>query len=157
MTHTTTDLTVRKQVRVPVPLDEAFALFTTRIATWWPTETHAPHDDVVDLVFEPRVGGELYEVRAGGQRERWATVVAYEPPDRVVLEWHVSTPAPPYTEIEVRFSPEGEGTRVELEHRGWERLLERGVERAASYDAGWDVVLSRFVDRFQKSTSIWGV
>lgn len=155
MSEPTTDLTVRKHVTVRIAPEDAFDLFTTRIGAWWPTRTHATRDDVEDVVFEPRVGGEVYEVAADGARVRWATVRAYDRPHRVLLEWHVDTPAPPFTEVEVLFAREGDGTRVGLEHRGWERLADRGAERAASYDEGWGVVLGKFADVGQP-TSIFG-
>ncbi len=140
----TNDLTVRKQVTVPLSQQQAFALFTERIGEWWPTRTHALAEDA-SVVFEPRHGGAVYEVAPDGTRAEWARVTAYDPPRRFVLEWRVSTPSPPYTEVEVRFAADGDATRVELEHRGWERLAERGHERAASYDTGWDAVLGHYV------------
>jgi len=71
-------------------------------------------------------------------------VLAWEPPARFVIDWHVN-PTSPSTELEVRFVPEGEGTRVELEHRGWEAYGDEGADRAASYNSGWDLVLKPFI------------
>ena len=78
-----------------------------------------------------------------GQEHDWAAILVYEPPHRVVLEWKVNSAAPP-TEVEVRFSPDGDGTRVELEHRGWEQYPTGGVDERGSYDTGWEHVLGRF-------------
>ena len=81
---------------------------------------------------------------AGGEEHEWATVLVWEPPARFVIDWHVN-PTSPSTEVEVRFLPDGEGTRVELEHRGWERYGDEGADRHASYNSGWDIVLKPFI------------
>jgi uncharacterized protein YndB with AHSA1/START domain len=145
---TTTLEAIRRTVTVKAPPDRAFDVFTNRVDEWWPVETHsiAAMDEGArpeSLVFEGREGGEFYEVTAG-RRCHWATVVVWEPPRRFVLQWKVNPDAPAPTEIEVRFVPEGETTRVELEHRGWERLGETGPESRASYNEGWVAVLGRY-------------
>jgi uncharacterized protein YndB with AHSA1/START domain len=141
---THTDLTVRKTVNVSCPPGEAFELFTERLESWWPFEMHAPGDELpVAFVFEGRERGRLYHRTASGAEEEWATVLSWEPPERFVVDWHV-TPGRPSTELEVRFVPEGDGTRVELEHRGWERYGDEASDAFASYDAGWDPVLGRY-------------
>jgi uncharacterized protein YndB with AHSA1/START domain len=141
---TQTDLTVRKTIRVNCSPEHAFEVFTDRIHSWWPHETHSPADQRPDsTTFEPRVGGRVYNT-AGGKEFEWATVLAWEPPSRFVVDWHV-TPGNPSTELEVRFLPEGDGTRVELEHRGWERYGAEADETYASYNNGWDAVLKPFV------------
>jgi uncharacterized protein YndB with AHSA1/START domain len=139
------DLTVRKSVVVDCSPEFAFELFTERLHTWWPFETHKPGDDMpVSATFEPRAGGRVYHTTADGKELEWATVLVWEPPSRFVVDWHVS-PGQPSTELEVRFLPEGDGTRVELEHRGWERYGEEAAETYASYNGGWDTVLKPFV------------
>ena len=139
------DLTVRKSVVVDCSPDFAFELFTERLDTWWPFETHKPGEDMpVSATFEPRPGGRVYHTLADGEQVEWATVLAWEPPSRLVVDWHV-TPGQPSTELEVRFLPDGDGTRVELEHRGWERYGAEAAERCSSYNSGWDLVLKPFV------------
>ena len=131
---------IRKTVLVDFAPAEAFELFTTRIASWWPVGTHSyGGDDVTDVVLEPRAGGRLYEVTAAGEQE-WGSVLAWEPPDLVVIDWQIGEARG--TEVEVRFSPEGPGTRVDLEHRGFEESDPRG-----RYDGGWDIVLAPFVEQ----------
>jgi len=138
------DLTVRKSVVVDCSPDQAFELFTERIHSWWPHETHSPAEGLPEsTTFEPRVGGRIYNT-AGGKEFEWATVLAWEPPSRFVVDWHV-TPGAPSTELEVRFVPEGDRTRVELEHRGWEAYGDDAADRHASYNDGWDTVLKPFV------------
>jgi uncharacterized protein YndB with AHSA1/START domain len=140
------DLTVRKSVVVDCSPEHAFETFTERIYTWWPFETHSPANERPEsATFEPRVGGRVYDRTATGEEHEWATVLAWEPPTRFVVDWHV-TPGNPSTELEVRFVPEGDGTRVELEHRGWERYGDEAAETCASYNSGWEKVLRPFVE-----------
>jgi uncharacterized protein YndB with AHSA1/START domain len=135
---------VRKTVTVDCSIEEAFRVFTADIGSWWPTGTHSIHgENVRDVVFEEREGGEVYELSEDGQRARWATILAFEPPRRLVFTWEVS-PNSLGTEIEVRFAEEGEGTRVELEHRGWDAPQ---ADVRASYDTGWDFVLRHYTER----------
>jgi uncharacterized protein YndB with AHSA1/START domain len=137
---TTTLETVRKTVVVDFAPEEAFRLFTVGIASWWPVASHSYGGDAVtDVVFEPRVGGRVYEVTAAGE-QAWASVRELDPPNGFVLEWLIGDASG--TEVEVRFTPEGPGSRVELEHRGFGASDPR--ER---YAGGWDVVLAPFVER----------
>ena len=146
MTTHAADLTVRKSVSVSAPIERAFEVFTERIGTWWPFESHSIGEERTrDAVLEGREGGTLYEVMDGGETAPWATVLAWEPPRRVLLSWHVN-PEVPATELEVRFAEDGDGTRVVLEHRGWERLGERGDASRGNYEQGWDHVLAHFVE-----------
>lgn len=136
---------VRKTVTVDCAVEEAFRVFTSDAIGWWPVATHSIHQEVREIVFEGRVGGEVYEVSDTGERGHWATVLAWEPPGRLVLAWNIRNAEAEPTEVEVRFLPEGERTRVELEHRGWERLGESGAEKRGGYDSGWGVVLGEYV------------
>jgi hypothetical protein len=142
---TQTDLVVRKTVQVACTPEHAFDTFTGRLYEWWPFETHSPGEgQPVGATFEPRAGGRVYQTMSGGEENEWATVVAWEPPARFVIDWHVN-PNSPSTELEVRFLPEGDGTRVELEHRGWEAYGKDAADTYASYNGGWDTVLKPFV------------
>jgi uncharacterized protein YndB with AHSA1/START domain len=133
---------VRKQISVDCDVESAFHTFTADIATWWPVASHSISGEGTTPYFEGRTGGRMYERTADGHEHDWANIVAYEPPHRVVLEWMVNPAAPP-TEVEVRFSQDGDRTRVELEHRGWERYPTGGTEERGSYDSGWGYVLGR--------------
>jgi DNA-binding transcriptional ArsR family regulator len=144
MTTQAADLTVRKTVTVAASIERAFEVFTERIAAWWPLASHSLSGDrTQEVVIEGREGGRVYEVVQGGEEGYWATVTAWEPPRRLALSWKVNPRAAAPTEIEVRFTPEGEGTRVDLEHRGFERLGEVAAETSAQYgaDSGWETVL----------------
>lgn len=132
---------IQKTVVVPLPIEKAFRLFTDGVSGWWPVGTHSIAGDAVEAVVVDVAAARVYERAADGKEHDWADIAAWEPPSRLVLNWRVN-PNAPATEVEVRFAAEGDGTRVELEHRGWG---ERPDERP-SYDGGWDVVLARFVD-----------
>ena len=147
---------VRKRVVVDRPVDDAFRLFTEGIAGWWPLEEHAlgagDENYAESVVFEPREGGRVYERRADGTLNYWAEIVAWEPPARFVLAWQPNPDAPAATEVEVVFTPEGEGrTVVELEHRGWERLGERSELARTEYESGWDNILRRYAGRSREN------
>ena len=149
MSTQTTIEPVRRTVGVDLPIADAFRLFTAEIGTWWPLDRFSVSDaKTVDATWEPRAGGEVYELDENGDRHHWADVLVWEPPHRFVIAWRVNPEWPAPTEVEVRFTPfeDGAGTRVELEHRGFERLGERAEAARASYDTGWETVLGRFVE-----------
>jgi uncharacterized protein YndB with AHSA1/START domain len=142
---------VRKSIRVERAPADAFRLFTQHIGDWWPAEHHSRAADgeygdvkVEAVVFEPQQGGRVYEVASDGSEGSWAPVLTYEPPHRVVLAWKPNDEERAPTEVEVRFTADGSGTRVDLEHRGWEVVGDRAEEARADYSAGWTRVLDRF-------------
>jgi hypothetical protein len=138
---------VRKTVTVECAVEEAFRVFTTDAMSWWPIATHSINgEDVSQVVFEEREGGEVYELSTGGEKGHWATVAAWEPPSRLVLAWNILEREAAPTEVEITFTPEGSGTRVDLEHRGWERIAE-AEEKRTNYDRGWEQVLGFYVER----------
>jgi uncharacterized protein YndB with AHSA1/START domain len=144
---------VRKQVVVEAPVERAFATFTERLGDFKPPEHNLLGVPIAETVFEPRVGGHIYDRGVDGTECRWARVLAYDPPDRVVFSWDISPQwqieADPAnaSEVEVRFVAESpERTRVELEHRhierhgpGWE-----GVSQGVDGDQGWPLYLDRY-------------
>jgi uncharacterized protein YndB with AHSA1/START domain len=143
------DLTIRKSITVDCPIEHAFEVFTDRLGTWWPLETHSievmtkgTRPDAA--VLEGRVGGRVYEKQSEGGEGYWATVAVWEPPSRLVLEWKVNPESPAATEIDVRFTPEGGGTRVDLVHSGWEPFGDRAQEARDDYDSNWMGVLRKF-------------
>jgi uncharacterized protein YndB with AHSA1/START domain len=149
MSTQATGTAVRRSVKVNKSVEDAFRLFTEGMSTWWPLDSHSIGKDGVDpeaAVLEGREGGRLYERMADGDTSHWGTVLVWEPPSRVVLSWELR-PDRPATEVEVRFSPAGDGTRVDLEHRGWERLGDDAEEARGSYGSGWEVVLGRYAAR----------
>ena len=133
---------IQKSVRVPRPQAEAFRLFTEGIDSWWPLALHSIHGEHAErCVFEPYAEGRIYEVGPGGQEVTWGAVVAYEPHQRLLFNWHPGREARTAQEIEVRFEPDEAGTRVVLQHRGWDKLGDQSEAQRRRYDTGWDYVL----------------
>lgn len=146
MSTETTVPPVRRSVEVTLPTDRAFALFTGRIADWWPggsSVSGASPETSGTVVLEPRVGGHVYRRADDGTTETWGQVVVWEAPNRLVLSWEPNSEAAT-TEVEVRFSSVPGGTRVDLEHRGWERLGDQAGGSRARYDSGWADVLNLY-------------
>lgn len=136
------------EVTVAAGAEAAFETFTADIASWWPVERHSIGEGrVVDVVMEGRAGGRVYERWDDGQERDWADVLEWDPPRRLVLSWHPNPDRDSATEVEVAFEPAGEGTRVRLEHRGWERLGAEADEARTSYETGWRPVLDLFAAR----------
>lgn len=137
---------IRKSRVVGTAPSAAFELFTDGMGSWWPLDTHSISVDVRSLIrFEGWVGGRVVEVTPAGDEHPWAEVLAWDPPWRFALSWHPSVEPVAASVLELRFVPEGDGTRVELEHRGWEEFgAEVGRRLREQYDPGWDAVLERY-------------
>ncbi|MGZ8706839.1 MAG: SRPBCC domain-containing protein [Gaiellaceae bacterium] len=137
---------IHKTITVDASVETAFDTFTRQMGSWWPTKTHSIFQDKVqEVVFDERTGGRVYERGEKGEEADWADVLAWEPPARFVLRWRVNPERGP-TEVEVRFTPENGGTRVDLEHRGWDEIGD--AEGRAGYDPGWDFVLGHYTESF---------
>ena len=147
MSQQTSELVIAKSVTIAVPPEHAFRVFTEEIHTWWPLRTHAVDTDNSDtVVLEGREGGRLFERTPDGDEHLWGIVVVWEPPHRVGYSWHPGRGADTAQEVEVTFTPDGDGTRVDVRHWGWEKLGDRLDETIASYDDGWNKVLGRYVE-----------
>jgi uncharacterized protein YndB with AHSA1/START domain len=145
MTTTETIPPVRRAVTVRCPVEHAFRTFTDGIASWWPLDTHAVDSGRArSAVFEPGIGGRIFERWDDGSEHHWGVVTIWEPPRRVVFDWHPNPNRPAPTEVEIRFVARGEETVVELEHRGWHRLGTEGGSVRESYATGWIGVLDRY-------------
>jgi uncharacterized protein YndB with AHSA1/START domain len=150
-THTDPN-SVRKVLRVQAPQATAWRVFTEKMAAWWPLEHYKiGRVKAVDAIVEPRVGGRWYERGEDGTTCDWGTVLAWEPPARLVLSWDISADWQPdpalKTEIEIRFVPEGkDSTRVELEHRRLDRYGARRDEMRRIFDkeGDWGRLLEMF-------------
>lgn len=148
---------VKVSVTVNRQPEEVFRMFTESMGAWWPLGTHSVAADTfggkvsaVTVIFEGRVGGRIYERISDGAEADWGVVLDWEPPVRVVFSWKPNLKPVPHTEVEVRFVPDGSGTRVDLEHRGWERLGEAAEERRKAYETGWPGVLRLFASSLGK-------
>jgi uncharacterized protein YndB with AHSA1/START domain len=148
-----TSTVVRHEVVVEGPVEKAFDLFTRRFGDIKPQEHNLLASPIAETVFEPHVGGHIVDRAEDGTECRWARVLVYEPPDRVVFSWDIGPrwelEADPEmtSEVEVNFEADGpDRTRVSLEHRhldrhgtGWESLA-AGVDDPQ----GWPLYLQRY-------------
>jgi uncharacterized protein YndB with AHSA1/START domain len=153
MTTQAQDTIVRREVVAEAPIERAFRVFTHKFDQIKPREHNLLAVEIAESVFEPRVGGRVYDRGVDGSECQWARVLAYEPPDRIVFSWDISpqwqieSDVANTSEVEVRFIAETPTrTRVELEHRhldhhgaGWE-----GVREGVRGDQGWPLYLERF-------------
>jgi uncharacterized protein YndB with AHSA1/START domain len=158
MTTQATDTAVRTEVVVDAPIERAFSVFTEGIGSWWRPDHHILEGELAEMVFEPRVGGHVFDRGADGSECRWARVLAYAPPKRVVISWDINTQWQLETdhertsEVEVRFVPEGaDRTRVTLEHRNLDRHGEgwEGMRDAVGSPEGWSEGLRGFAERLR--------
>jgi uncharacterized protein YndB with AHSA1/START domain len=144
---------VRHHVVVDGTPERAFAAFTERFGDFKPPEHNLLGSPIAETVLESRVGGHILDRGEDGSECRWARVLAYEPPDRLVFSWDIGptwqleTDPSNASEVEVRFVAHGaDRTRVELEHRhlerhgpGWEQVRD-GVDD----EQGWPLYLARY-------------
>jgi uncharacterized protein YndB with AHSA1/START domain len=146
---------VRKSVLVNAGVEHAFALFVDRFDAIKPREHNLLAVPISETVFEPRVGGHIYDLGVDGSRCEWARVFVYEPPNRVVFSWNIGptwqleTDPDRCSEVEVRFVAEAPArTRVELEHRHLDRHGDgwQAVADGVGGDAGWPLYLSRYAE-----------
>ena len=159
MTQSATTTTVRRQVLVNAPITEAFKVFTEGFGDFKPREHNMLKAPIAETVFEPRVGGNIYDRAVDGTECRWARILAFEPPNRVVFswdinpQWQIETNPDLTSEVEVRFFAETPGrTRVELEHRNLERhgFGWESVRDAVDNEAGWPLYLERYAALFKR-------
>jgi uncharacterized protein YndB with AHSA1/START domain len=157
MTMQAMDTSVKASIVVEAPIERAFAVFTEDFGRFKPPEHNLLQAEIAETVFEPRAGGHLYDRGVDGSECRWARVLAYEPPTRVVFSWDISpqwqieTELEKTSEVEVRFVAEAqERTRVELEHRNLERHGDgwEGVRDGVASEGGWPLYLRRYAELF---------
>ncbi len=152
---------VKQSIVVEAPIERAFKVFTEDFGSFKPREHNLLAVPIAETVFEPRVGGNIYDRGIDGSECRWARVLAFEPPHRVLLSWDISprwqieTDPDRTSEWEVRFIAETPNrTRLELEHRHLERHGDgwEGVRDGVEGDQGWPLYLRRFVERIAHET-----
>jgi uncharacterized protein YndB with AHSA1/START domain len=149
MSRTITVAPVRRRIRVNAAPARAFDIFTQGMTRWWPRDHSINTSPIQEIVVEPRVNGRWLERGEDGSECQWGTVLAWEPPERLMLAWQISAqwqydPAL-VTEVEVRFLVDGDGTMVELEHRldGYGEVAEQ-MRQIFESPKGWQGVLNNF-------------
>lgn len=154
------DLRVHKTIRVQAPIERAFSVFVERMGSWWPATHHVGAIPFEDIFVEPRVGGRWYERNAQGEQCDWGVVLAWDPPRRVRLSWHVGPghERPDWvvdpdrsraSEVEIRFRAAGpRETVVELEHSRIERHGEGAEQLRDLFDGpgAWIAILESFAE-----------
>jgi uncharacterized protein YndB with AHSA1/START domain len=147
----TTATAVHHSITVAAPQERAFAMFTEGFDRWWPRTHKIGHAELAEAVLEGREGGRWYERDVDGSECDWGTVLVWDPPARVVLDWQLSSEfaydADLHTEVEVSFVAEGPGsTRVTLEHRGLDAYGDQidEVRRSIDSPGGWRGILELF-------------
>jgi len=143
---------IRRAVRVHAPPERAFSVFADGLATWWPREYSWAGAVVDTIAIEPREGGRCFERGPYGFSCDWGRVLIWEPPQRLAFTWQITPERLPQpdpakaSEVDVSFSPEGSGTDVSLEHRGFERHGEGSAEYRIGMDMpeGWMLLLERY-------------
>jgi uncharacterized protein YndB with AHSA1/START domain len=147
---------VRKSIIVNASVEHAFEVFTAGYDSWWPRSHHIGSSPMIEAVIETRAGGRCFTKQADGTEADWGQVLEWDPPRRLVIAWQI-TPEWGYqpdlaksSEVEIRFAPvPGGGTRVDLEHRHFERMGPGGEAMRTGVDApgGWGTLLEDFKAR----------
>lgn len=152
---TDTTAAVRKSIVVPAPVEKAFAVFTERLGDFKPPEHNLLASPIAETVLQPWVGGHIVDRGADGSECRWARILVFDAPERLVFswdispEWRIESDPDRTSEVEVRFVAESpESTRVELEHRHLDRHGDtwRAVADGVDGDEGWPLYLARYAD-----------
>jgi uncharacterized protein YndB with AHSA1/START domain len=140
-------MAVPESVHIDCSVEEAFGLFTTRMGEWWPLDKASYGGNrAKDILLEPRVGGRFFERFVDGDELQVGTVVACEPPWRITFTW-TTADWEGETEVQVTFTRQDDGTRVDLSHRGFDRLGPLGADVAAKFHGGWPGVMHAFAQR----------
>ena len=152
-----------RAVSVSWPPDEAFRRFAIDFGAWWPRYTHSIGGRRVKrVVLEPRVGGALFEEHYDGTRYAWGTVTAFDPPRWIAFTFHASYAEQDAQRVDVSFTPEATGTRLELVSSGWERMGDAARRSRGGYAIGWGAILDRYAERFSAGELLffaiaWGI
>jgi uncharacterized protein YndB with AHSA1/START domain len=137
---------LRISLDVACSAEHAFHVWTARIASWWPREHRATAETQTEVLLEPRLGGRLYERTSSGLEVEWGEITTWEPPHRFVYLWHIRRDRADATEVDLRFVPTApDATRVDIVHRGWERLGAGGSDWRERNLGGWNGILPSFV------------
>lgn len=135
---------LRIEFDVECPQAEAFAVWTERISTWWPRRHSVSGDPDVTIMVERGIGGRIVEQTTTGLEIPWGEVTAWDPPQRLAYLWYIGSEPSGATDVSITFHDRGDGsTRVEIEHGGWDRLVDGAGWRERNL-GGWDAVLAPY-------------
>lgn len=132
---------------IECPAEHAFDVWTTRLSMWWPAGHSASGDPDTSVVFEPHLGGRIFERTPDGTEIDWGEITRWEPPTRLGYVWHIARDRSDATDVELTFVDIGDGrTRLDIVHAGWERLGARGLAWREANTSGWDALIPCFVE-----------
>ena len=130
---------------VDCAIDHAFAVWTEHTSAWWPADHTVTVEADLEIVFEPRVDGRIFERTRAGREIEWGQITVWEPPRRLGYLWHLRTDRADATDVEISFTELHDEpvprTRVDIEHRGWDRLGDRGAPWRERNIGGWTSLL----------------
>jgi hypothetical protein len=130
--------------------EHAFSVWTSRIDTWWPSD-HTVSGEAELVVLQSGVGGRIFERTSDGVEHDWGEVTLWNPPTQLAYLWHLGADRTAATEVEVRFVARGAATtRIEIEHRGWDRLGEAADQWRDRNRVGWDTLLPHFLGQIER-------
>jgi uncharacterized protein YndB with AHSA1/START domain len=145
-----TDSAVRREIIVKTTPERAFEVFTDGFDGWWPRGHHVGEAELARAVIDPE-RMRWYEIGTDGTTCTWGAILAYEPPSRLTLEWRIGgswgleSGPEHYSEVDVTFAPEGDATRVTLEHRHLDRHTNAEALRSAvGSPGGWPGLLDLY-------------
>ncbi len=152
MNRTISIAPVRKTIVVQATPERAFAVFTAGLDRWWPKTHNIGSAPIRESIIEPFVGGRWYSKCEDGSEAVVGHVSVWQPSQRFVVSWEISAQWKPdarvalASEVEVRFVADAAGgTRVELEHRNFERMgIADGETMRKGVDGGWPGLLELF-------------
>jgi len=154
------DAPVRKSITVKASAERAFEVFTAEFDSWWPRSHHIGKAPLKRAVIDGRVGGRCYNEQTDGTDCEWGEITVWEPPRRFVMAWKINAQwqyepdASKSSEVEVRFTAESDGsTRVDLEHRHFERMGADGAAMRSGVDSpgGWGSLLQLYAAQLEKA------
>jgi uncharacterized protein YndB with AHSA1/START domain len=126
--------------------DHAFAVWTTRLASWWPKGHSASGNPDTTVVFEPRLGGRIFERTPDGTEIDWGEITEWSPPQRLGYLWHIARDRADATTVILHFVGLDDGTtRLDIVHDGWERLGADGPVFREANTSGWNALIPSFV------------
>jgi Activator of Hsp90 ATPase homolog 1-like protein len=136
---------LRLSFEVGCPVEHAFSVWTRRTSAWWPVSHTVTAEPGLEVVFEGRSGGRIFERTPSGVEVDWGEIRVWEPPRRLTYLWHLRADRADATEVDISFTDLGNATtRVDIEHRGWDRLGAKGLARRDANRAGWGGLLPHY-------------
>jgi hypothetical protein len=129
---------------VACPQHVAFDVWVRRFGSWWPRSHSVTGLDDLEVILEPQVGGRIFERTPEGLEHDWGEVTIWEPPSRFGYVWHLRRDRADATDVEIRFVAAPSGTRIDIEHTGWERLGAEGQTWRDQNRGGWETLLPHY-------------